>query len=151
MTTASEFRCGLLDDVSCQDAAQMVSELPTEKFGSTLSRMAPFQLANILYWMSEWDRQRAIRVVNPQLLREAYTSLSLRAREYLRGTTSLALWADIARAKDSEIQAWAQDIARGRPGTSNWVWKTMDREAQARVALAMTDEQLETLLEQLKC
>ena len=150
MTAAMEFRLFLLGGVPSQDAAKMVSDLPTEKFGPTLNAMTSYQLADIMHWMSEANRRRAIRESDPLALKEAYSSLTLKARDYLRGKLSLDLWADAIRAKDSDIQAWALDIARGRPGTSNWVWKTMDLDSRARIGLILTDEQLDALLEILK-
>ena len=150
MTAAMEFRLYLLGGVPSQDAAKMVSDLPTEKFGPTLNAMSPYQLADIMHWMSEENRKRAIREAGPLALKEAYSSLTLKALDYLRDKLSLGLWSDAIRAKDSEIQAWALDIARGRPGTSTWVWKTMDLDSRARVALILTDEQLDQLQEILK-
>ena len=151
MTTASEFRASALLRLHHQDAADMLTDLPAETFDPTVRAMTALQLSGVMPWMDELSRKRAIRAAEIPTLRLAYSMLSVRARDQLDGKESTTLWRDRIRVEDSEIQGWVRAVTRDVPSACRWAWRDQDRETHARVALALTDEQIDQLQKALKC
>ena len=151
MTDASKFRASALRCLHHQDAAEMISNLPTEMFESTLCAMTALQLADTLPWMDEVDLCCAVLVPDVPILRLAYSMLSARVRDHLNGKISMTLWRDRIKVKDSEIQDRVHELFQGGKGSYSLIWDGMDKETQARVALILTDEQIDKLREGLKC
>ena len=151
MTAASKFRSSLLSALSPCDAARLIEALPGPIFRQTMNAMADGpQLAEILPWMGEFERQRAMQAVPPLVLRKAHQRLTFQSREKIGSSVSLAMWDEIAIVKDYEIQAWAHDLVHGEPVAARRMWADMDFESRARIGLILTDEQLDALLEILK-
>ena len=150
MTAASEFRASVLQCLHHQDAAEMVSNLPTEIFESTLCAMTAIQLADTLPWMDEVDLCCAVLVPEVPILRLAYSMLSARVRDHLNGKVSMTLWRDRIKVSDSDIKDRISKLFQGGKGSYRWIWDGMDRETKARVSLVLTDEQIDKLREGLK-
>ena len=151
MTTASEFRARVIGAVPIAESAALIGVLPDGAFERALMALTEFRLlANTLSWMTEPQRLRALLALPYLTVREAHTRISRDCVARMKDTPSWALWQKIAEIKDFEIEAWARELAVLGPENAHRLWNSLDAPSRARVALAMTDEQLETLLEQLK-
>ena len=150
MSAAAKFRVELLSALPPSDAARLIEALPEAVFAETLSAMSSGQLSEILPWMGEFERQRAMHAIPPLILRNAHKRMPGATREILKGSISLSIWDDIAKVKESEIKAWAHELACGLPNDAWQLWSDLDPESRARVALAMTDFQLGSIVEILK-
>ena len=149
--TAAEFRSRVLSILPNFDSARLIDALPAKTSAQVLTSMTdPEQLADILSWMGEVERQRAMLVTPPLVLRKAHRRLGIHARDRLKGSESLAFWDDIARVKDYEIQAWAHDLSVRGPDATRQLWADLDCESRARIVLIMPDEHLNQLQEILK-
>ena len=142
MTAAAKFRLELLYALPPGDAARLIQALPRDVFSETMSAVAEGQqLAEILPRMGEIERQRAMRVIHPLVLRAANNRMTAKDRERLKGSVSLAIWDGIATVAESEIKAWANDLTLAPPDAARKLWRNLDMESRARVALSMTEYQ----------
>ena len=82
-----------------------------------------------------------MQVIHPLVLRAANRRMTSKDREHLKGSVSLAIWDGIATVSESEIKAWANELMLVPPNAARKLWRDLDAESRACVALAMTEDQ----------